>query len=354
MAITALLIFESKWASQGYMQLTAESRLDRHVAEPGEMATLTVTVANRAKHLTTFVRDIENLPGEADIYDNEDWLNLHRQKLVSSQYINKSYYLTPLSQRTGTVKFSIQKRGSYIIGRRSISAGDLLGLREQEGFADTAEQFVVYPHRSEDIGKLTILGSFLGEISVRRFIMEDPILTVGFNDYTGREPMKSISWKRTAMTGSLQVNNYDHTMDQKVMVIVNTELGDPDELEEVFSTTRVVCEQLEDRRIAYSILTNGRFEGNMGVYSYLPEGIGESHLANILFSLGCADYSCFMQFDRMIERALRLTSGIDETSYIIVSPKLQPAGREALALLKGKADGRVTFLDCGKGGAVNV
>ena len=43
-----------------------------------------------------------------------------------------------------------------------------------------------------------VLSGFLGDVSVRRFIYEDPVLTTGFREYTGREPMKHISWTQSA------------------------------------------------------------------------------------------------------------------------------------------------------------
>ena len=60
---------------------------------------------------------------------------------------------------------------------------------------------------------------------MRRFILDDPSLLVGYREYTGREPMKQISWNQTAKTGRLTVRQNDHTTDRIAMVIVNMDLS---------------------------------------------------------------------------------------------------------------------------------
>ena len=43
----------------------------------------------------------------------------------------------------------------------------------------------------------------------------------GFRDYTGREPMKQISFTATARTGRMMVKQFDHTLDVTVSVVLN-------------------------------------------------------------------------------------------------------------------------------------
>ena len=42
-----------------------------------------------------------------------------------------------------------------------------------------------------------MLGGFLGELSVNRYLYEDPILTAGYRPYTSGDPMRSIAWKQS-------------------------------------------------------------------------------------------------------------------------------------------------------------
>ncbi len=68
-----------------------------------------------------------------------------------------------------------------------------------------------------------MLGGVIGDISVNRFIFEDPMLTVGFSEYTGREPMRDISWTQSARLGRMMVKNYDHTVDLSVTILLNVQ-----------------------------------------------------------------------------------------------------------------------------------
>lgn len=181
--------------------------------------------------------------------------------------------LMPRQRCRRQVRFAIGKRGAYQVGSYRLSAGDLLGVSEVSVHGG-GQELVVMPERSDDLGMLQALGGFLGDISVRRFILEDPILTVGFRDYTGREPMKAISWTRTAMTGALQVKQYDHTAEQNVVVLLNVEGGSGKDLEECFRMTRSVCEELERKKIPYAFRTNGNLPGPVGKVFSLASGLG--------------------------------------------------------------------------------
>ena len=203
------------------------------------------------------------------------------------------------------------------------------------------------PKLPENQSLLRAFGGFLGDISVRRFIMEDPILTIGFRDYTGREPMKAVSWKRTAQTGKLQVKEYDHTAQQTVMVLLNVEGGSAHELEACFSLMRYVCQELERRKILFAIRTNGNLPGPVGKLSWVAEGLGQSHLQPILYALGRADDTCFYTFRYLAEQTLRHRK--NNESYIVITPnhdaqfhsvirKLEIAVGSALCVLYGSEE----------------
>ena len=56
---------------------------------------------------------------------------------------------------------------------------------------------------------------------MNRFIMEDPVLRLGYRDYTGREPIKQISWTQTARMGRMMVSCQDYTVERTVTVMLN-------------------------------------------------------------------------------------------------------------------------------------
>jgi hypothetical protein len=225
--------------------------------------------------------------------------------------------LRPWQRITRQVRFSLNDRGAYTIGDYRLSAGDLLGLEEGK-LQGKGKPLVIIPERSRSYKSLDALGGFLGDISVRRFILEDPILTTGFRDYTGREPMRPISWTRTARPGSRQVKQYDYTAEHHVVVLLNLEGATQEQLEECLRLTRSVCEKLEQRKIPYAFRTNANLPGPVGKIHSLVEGLGEQHLNTILYGLGGADGVCFYSFRTLTRQALKKRKSSD--AYIVITP----------------------------------
>lgn len=48
--------------------------------------------------------------------------------------------------------------------------------------------------------------SWLGELPVKRWIVEDPFLTAGIREYSSGDSMGLVNWKATARTGVMQVH----------------------------------------------------------------------------------------------------------------------------------------------------
>lgn len=344
--ILFLVIVETKWAKSMLLGLTVNESYNRLAVDCNEPVTMTLDIINRNPRLPAFVQSTDLLPGEATILESDEWKRVHCRVLSKSTFVNRSFYLKASHKHTMSMQFTFNRRGQYMIGRRIISAGDMFGISD-EGREHYAERkVVVFPKRSDDVQMIKVLGNFLGDISVQRFIMEDPILTVGFDDYTGHEPMKDISWMRTASAGRMMVRKYDHTVDQTVRIIMNVEAPDSGVLENVFSTVRTVCEQLETRKIPYGIVTNGRMEDPYGTYDSLPEGLGENHLRKVLYGLGCSDNTRFISFGSLVAKVL--LNRKDRESYIVVTPKLDTEGLQSVAALERAQDGRVCVLECGK------
>ena len=77
----------------------------------------------------------------------------------------------------------------------------------------------------------------------------------GYREYTGREPMRQISWTQSAVRNELIVKQFDPVWAQSVLIVLDTEYhGDFDrfgaQLEYLFSLTRTACDVLEQRRTA--------------------------------------------------------------------------------------------------------
>lgn len=341
LAALVLIALQRVWAPKALSRLHFHGECDRIMAEPGEIITWIPAVENTRRLPIPFVRLRESFPYEAKIEENSRWMAAHCQKGIQQWFVEEKLSLAPRQRCKKPVRFSISKRGMYHIGRYRLCAGDLLGFHER-GIEGDGGNVVIIPHRAHDQKALQAVSGFLGDISVRRYILEDPILTVGFRDYTGREPMKAISWTRSAATGVLQVKQYDHTAEQSVVILLDTEDGTPEELEGCFRLMRTVCEQLEQNKIPYGLRTNGKLPGTVGNLFQLPSGLGRRHLDTVLYALGRADYTCYHSFRYMTQQTLRHRK--NNESYIVITPHLAQRNRHSIQQLEAAAGSGVCVL----------
>lgn len=339
-----LAVLQSRWATNDLKRLTVRGKADKLLVEPNEVLSWYVTVENHSRLPVLFSRLQLHFPGRVSFDASQKWIYIHCRQTLHKWHVEEKMQIRARRGVTKRISFSFPARGFYQVGSYRLSAGDLLGFREvfREGAGGNV---VVIPKRAKNPRVLDALGGFLGDISVRRFLMEDPILTVGFRDYTGREPMKDISWTRTAAAGTLQVKQYDHTAEQTVMVLLDTEGGTPEQLEGCFRLMRTVCEQLESRKIPYGMRTNGSLPGPVSKLFYLSEGLGESHIHTVLYALGRADYACYNSLRYMVQQTVRRRK--ENESYILVTPVITAEKRCFLRTLY-EATGNLTCVLTGQ------
>ena len=342
--LVALVVFlERNWADLCLDKLRYRFTRDITLAEPDQIITLTSSVENRWFLPILYVRLVEYLPKDTTVHEAADWLEDHYHiSPIGKQYVEESFYLLPRRRRTGTMRISLPRRGGYRLGETTLTTGDFLGLKDTSQRLNATADVVVIPRRCEDIDVLQTLGGFMGDISVRRFILEDPILTVGFREYTGREPMKSISWTQSARANRLLVKQYDYTVDATVTVLLNAEDGTEAQLEQCFSIARTVCEELEKKGIPYDFRTNGDLIGPLGPLRRVNEGLGHQHLNTILYALGRASCMCYGTLEKLADLTLR--SARPNQSYIVITPSLTPARDQLLNRLRAVSDGQVCVL----------
>ena len=215
---------------------------------------------------------------------------------------------------------SISTRGRYFLPNPTLFFGDFLGLKEKRKELSYYREVVVAPKSYETEEVKQVLGKFMGEYSVRRFMYEDPVLTIGFREYSGREPMKMISWKQSAQKQQLMVKEYDHTIEPVLSVMLNMEsVADksPANMEKAYSIARSVCSNLEAKGISYGFYTNSQMAGGSGEMHIVDDGVGAHHFGKIMERLGRGMYIHSMSFDRLL--AVARKSGGSERGLIVIT-----------------------------------
>jgi hypothetical protein len=321
-AAALALLLQRLSARRGLQGIQGECRLSSSMAEPEETFFILISLTNRSRRFIPFLRYQLYLPQGIRVLQEKGVSPLVQGGLR----LTGTTWLGPRQRFEKRVPVSVPARGRYILQDLTVSRGDFLGLREYSATFGWGDEIVVPPKPAPRQELDAFFGGFLGEVSVNRFLFEDPVLTLGFREYTGREPMKMISWTQSARGAGLMVKKYDYTLEPSVCVILN---GDgpgrvsPGIMEECFSLTRTVCRALEDRGIKYSFRTNLQIAGGMDTWYWVREGLGQRHFRGILEGLGRATCTASFSCRRLVEQA---AGGRDAGQGIIfITPGSDPA-----------------------------
>lgn len=319
--------------------IEADHRPDVSVVEPEEQFHVEVSLRNKSRRIIPFLKVCENFVSGIDPVGCEgtrDVLDVCR--------VEFSTWLRPRQSLKRSIPVSAAARGRYVLREFNLSTGDFLGLREETKVCGSFREVVVAP-RELSIERLgDMFGGFLGDVSVNRFIMEDPILTLGYREYTGREPMKMISWSQSARGGGLMVKKYDYTLEPTVSVLLNVETqaqNGEELLETCFSLARTVCGMLEHRGVKYSFASNSLLAGAPTDPGATGEGLGRRHFMGILECLGRATYSNNISARRLLEKeASRGTAA----GCILITPGGEDEPVHAITSLREAVGGNLMIL----------
>ena len=311
--------------------ITAEKGLDgldeRHypsvsATEQDELFDIVVEFKNRSRMFIPFVRFRERMPAGITPHVAKKYIYVDGKG--AAQVVGTTW-LRPREALEKRIPVSVDARGRYLLSDLAVYGGDFLGLGENMRTYSGINEIIAYPKRAE-LGKLeSIFGGFLGEVSVSRFLFEDPVLTLGFREYTGREPMKMISWTQSARSGQLMVKKFDYTLEPAVSVVLNIEgsSGNKELIEEAYSLARTVCEQLEEQGIKYDFSMNALMSGSMNIYCYVAEGLGSRHFYGILECMGRATYEAVCSCAELLRRSVRSSGSAH--GIIFITPEKDAA-----------------------------
>ena len=319
-----IMVLQFAVAPKASRHLMLHYSFDTQLAEPGEKIAFSGRLDNNWFLPVIYLNFYEYMPKGAVISGKEDNRETHR------------LFLLPFRSYQHALLFTLPKRGVYRRGKYYLETGDFLGFKSWVSSEEMDANITVMPNLCTDEEILKVLGGYMGDISVRRFIMEDPVLTLGYREYTGREPMKKISWKYSAKAGRLMVKNSDYTVDANAAVVLNMASGSEEEKEKSLEIVRTVCEQLEQERIPYQFLSNGD-AGN------LEEGFGKKHIDQLMMNLGRSRLQGYFTFDSLIERCIRERK--KSRSYFIISAPMTDEEREALIVLERYSEYELCVLE---------
>lgn len=338
----AILYLAERYSmDHGLDRVTFRTTLDKILVEPGESFTWSLAIENGKRAMVPYLKVREQVP-EGLLFPETG----KPAEQVKERGLTSVLYLAGRQRAELTRTVSLGQRGRYFFRGASVEAGDFLGLQVLTGTYPELKELVVKPRSWSGVTLQLLLGGYLGEYAVRKSLFEDPVLTMGFREYTGREPFRSISWTQSARLGRLLVKQQECTADMSCSVLLGLEYGREEGeaalLERSFSMVRGVCEELERRKISYDFRTNGVIAGAMGDWRQVGEGLGAGHLETILEGLGRMTYDHRERTEDFLFGVLKGTQA--GKSFIFVTPKRNDGTAWALKALEERSGRSVLAL----------
>ena len=288
--------------------------------EQGEEFKINTTIENATSYHIPYLLVEETIPNVMKIKRKEN-LNLLQS---GTTWIHRNALFIKKHQRVKrSISAVIYERGVFHFKEAQLFFGDFLGIKEKERVIKQNQSIVVYPQRMDDERLSKVLSDILGEISVRSFLFADPMLVLGYRDYTGREPLRSISFPMTAKRNEMTVKEFDHTREELVDLIFDVEYkGDFehyfDQRETTFCIVRTFCEAFEKKGISYRLITNAYYAEMdvRGVNVIQSGGSGGSSFHKILEMLGMASGASMCKTEELLHYVFRHFSQEKEFIYV--------------------------------------
>ncbi len=332
----AVVLLERYSMIQPDEQLQVKAAFDEKLTEPGSEFGLNITVENHGWLPLFYLQLTFSIP-RGLIPGDKEWAKTHCRETIGTTTVVETIFLMPHQRMILKVPMKAEHRGWFTLGNIFITTGDFFGLKTTITSRSQQADIVVMPPRMRMNDMPDAIGGFFGDVSARRWLFEDPVITAGYADYTGREPMKSIAWGQSARLNRLTVRQFDHTAENTVAVLLDMDNTDENSAEKCFSCARTVVEMLEDRHITWSFVSNGNLRSANGLQSSGSGGQGRVHYERIMEILGRANYGTSIAFEAVTERILH---GVSSSSgYIVIVPeegmKQNPEIRRLSALTGG-------------------
>lgn len=260
-----------------------------------------------------------------------------------SQNHNSLFYLKPYRHIRRRHTVTCAQRGIYLLESATMTTGDPLGFTKKVRRYPLELHLTVYPSclELEDL-PLPVHG-WLGELPVKRWIMEDPFLQAGTREYAPGDPFHRIHWKASARTGILQVHKKGTTADSKLVVCLNVEdsagmwrnATDISRIERGIRYAATVITYALHNGIQTGLISNGRLPGAEEREPAVVEPVYNQEA--LLAALAGLLLDRSLPMDRLIEE--RLEMGETSADYLLITCHRGPLLEAAAAKLEAAGNG---------------
>lgn len=336
-AIVLLVLFLQDILYERYIfrGLNIKRKFSRLSAFPGEELLMELELVNRKLLPITWLHMEQRFPLIIELGSKEMVQYPNRAEAAHRSYMS----ILPYQKVKRTYHIKCLQRGFFDLKEIFLESTNLFGTKKYMLEKAAAAQLTIYPRLPDVRSSLIPANSMQGDILVRRWIIEDPLMISGAREYVTSDDFRSINWKATAKHGKLKVNKYDFTADKKIMLLFNMDAcGDlwkgfePAVIESSIEVCASVAAELVKDGIPVGLATNAICAGNM-TFGNMEPGTGEKHLSDILEMLARIQYYCRFKFIELLENVMGSISW--GTELVIVTPYFDASIKESLYKVQG-------------------
>lgn len=328
--LTIIIVFvliawiSSHWDNIAFNKVTFSRDLDRFRIHSGESITLMTEVVNNKViplpwlTIETTVPEVFSFKGTKLYEDPETHATTY--KVVTSLLFYEKV------KRYDT--FTCSKRGSYRLYDVQLKAGDFFGNKIAIKKYKNPLTVLVHP-QTHAIKDLVIQSNnYQGELSVKRWIIPDPIQVVGARDYSATDAFHTIDWKSSARMSRLQVKVFDHTADPSVMIMMDVQTSqvhwhdiDFQAVEEGFTLAASIAEDAMINHLPVGLCVNS-LDMNSKSFVVVEPSASHHQKTRLLDTLSNATPHRGKKITDLLRE--RLPYSGRESVYIIISAYIHP------------------------------
>jgi uncharacterized protein (DUF58 family) len=275
------------WNRLALEEVTYDRELSERRVFLKEEISMTVSLTNRKPIPLAWIHVEDGLPDALEVIDGDVSTNVQ----PSIQSIDHSTSMAWYERIKWRYRLKCSQRGLHKLGPARIESGDPFGFLRNMIRVPIPDTVLVYPH----VVPLQNLGipadRPLGEVRKGLPIFVDLSRPSGLREYVLGDPLKTIDWKATAKSQTLQVRTYEPSSTYTVIIVVAVDTStphwdsyDPENLERVISVAASMATFATDERY-----TVGLFSNDMPITGNKPMTVspsrGKDQLATILGTL---------------------------------------------------------------------
>jgi len=322
--IGIVIVYVQHWIFRklALRRLTYNRQFDRSVCFEGDEVLMVETIGNEKRFPLPWLR-VESLLSSSLRFGADPAANLD---ISAGQFMqnHKSFFsLMPWRRIRRSHRVTAARRGVYTLSTVTLTAGDLFGISAQAKQFTFTDRLIVYPLPllPDDIA-LPARG-WQGELSVKRWVVEDPFRRIGVRPYRPTDSLRFVNWNATARTGQLQVHQLDTTADYSVLVVLNVEdhaevwrdIVDQETIEGGIRAAAGIASELIRSGMEVGFGSNGCLGDDRHSLIYVPVSGGEPHLYRLFETMALLQIERLMPLNEYLQE---LAGRLDAPTDIIV------------------------------------